>query len=88
MVLGELLGDPDPTGPVTPALREAMVLYRAALEPRVQGVLEMSCNDRTAELGPFTGPKRAASCTDLAGEVAEAVAGVLWDLGFIAARVV
>src|SRR5215475_2202446 len=29
-VLGELLGDPDPTGAVTPALREAVAWYQAA----------------------------------------------------------
>src|SRR5512143_3410790 len=28
-VLGELLGDPDPTGVVTPALREAITWYQA-----------------------------------------------------------
>lgn len=80
LVLGELLGDPDPTGPVTPALRSAAAAYRAALAPQVPGPLEQSCNDRTADLGPFTGPARHASCTALAGQVAAAVAGVLWDL--------
>src|SRR5262245_2857150 len=29
-VLGELLGDPDPTGAVTPALRAAVTWYQAA----------------------------------------------------------
>src|SRR3954468_7846426 len=34
-VLGELLGDPDPTGAVTPALRAAVTWYQAAWQGRV-----------------------------------------------------
>jgi hypothetical protein len=34
LVLGELLGDPDPTGPVTSALRAALVDYEAAVTSR------------------------------------------------------
>ncbi len=86
MLLGELFGDPDPTGPVTPELREAVVRYRAALARKVEGALETSCNLRTAPLGPFLGAERKDYCTSLAGDVAEAVAGVLWDLGHPLAR--
>ena len=87
LLLGELFGDADPTGPVTPALREAVVRYRAALGLSVSGPLETSCNVRVASLGEFMGPARKSYCTSLAGEVAEAVAGVLWDLDHPAARV-
>src|SRR5262249_51492932 len=34
-VLGELLGDPDPTGPVTPALRAAITWYQHAYPQRL-----------------------------------------------------
>lgn len=81
LVIGELFGDPDPTGMVSPALRDAVSRYREALSPSVRGALETSCNTRTADLGPFTGPDRHAYCTDLAGAVAAAVAGVVWDMG-------
>ena len=34
-VLGELLGDPDPTGSVTPALRDAIVWYQDQVAERI-----------------------------------------------------
>src|SRR5512138_152030 len=34
-VLGELLGDPDPTGAVTPTLREAVTWYQSAWQRRL-----------------------------------------------------
>lgn len=81
LVLGELLGDADPTGAVTPELREAVTQFRGTLGPRVSGALEQSCNLRTEPLGAFMADKRRAYCTALAGEVAAAVAGALWDAG-------
>jgi hypothetical protein len=81
LVLGELLGDPDPTGPVTPALREAVPRYRAAVAAKIEGAIELPCNTRTAPLGAFAGEPRKAYCTRLAALVAESVAEVLWDLG-------
>ncbi len=86
LLLGELFGDPDPTGPVSPQLRDAVARYRADLAPVVRGSLETSCNARTADLGPFPGAERQAYCTELAGHVAHAVAGVLWDLDHPRAR--
>ncbi|MFZ5482432.1 MAG: hypothetical protein ACOZNI_37060 [Myxococcota bacterium] len=81
LVLGELLGDPDPTGAVTPALREAIPRYRTAVAAKIDGALETACNTRTAPLGEFAGERRKAYCTRLAAIVAESVAEVLWDLG-------
>lgn len=81
LVLGEILGDPDPTGAVTAELREGTRRYRELLRARVVGDLEGSCNSRTEPLGPFTGPARQAYCTTLAGDVAEAIATVLWEAG-------
>jgi hypothetical protein len=81
LVLGELLGDPDPTGPPTPVLREAIPRYRAAVAAKVDGALETPCNTRTAPLGEFGGEPRKAYCTRLAAIVAESVAEALWDVG-------
>lgn len=81
LVLGELLGDPDPAGPVTEALREAAPRYRAAIRARLDGDPDASCNARTSPLGAFTEAPRKAACTALAGQVAAAVAEVLHDLG-------
>lgn len=81
LVLGELLGDPDPTGGVTPALREAIPRYRAAVAARIDHAVDTACDTRVAPLGEFLGPARKAYCTRLAGVVAETVAEVLWDLG-------
>ena len=81
LVLGEILGDPSPTGPVTPELREAVTRYRGLLAARVDRPADLSCNQRTATIGPFTGPERHGYCTSLTATVAEIVAAVLWDLG-------
>lgn len=81
LVLGEILGDPSPTGPVTPELREAVTRYRGLLAARVDRPADLSCNLRTAALGPFTGLERHGYCTSLTATVAEIIAAVLWDLG-------
>jgi len=81
LVLGELLGDPDPTGAVTPALREAMADFEARWRQRVDrgrapGV-DIVCNTLTGQFADFRGRERHAFCTDLATEVATCVAEVL-----------
>ncbi len=81
LVLGDLLGDPSPTGAVTPELRTAITAYRAAIGARLPGTVETSCNARTAPAGDFSGRPRLLLCTGLAAVVAETVAEVLWDLG-------
>jgi hypothetical protein len=84
LVLGELLGDPDPTGAPTPDLRAAVPLYRARLAralAETTGGLESSCNARVATHGEFGGDARRSMCTGLAAEVAAAVAGTLVELG-------
>lgn len=83
LLLGELLGDPDPTGKVTPALRAAMTRY---LE-RVQGELDrgpssdLVCNHMTAPHGEFTGPARHAFCTRVVAQVAQLVDETLREQG-------
>jgi hypothetical protein len=82
-VLGELLGDPSPTGPVTPTLRAAVTWYQAAWRQRrfpasVGGAApDITCNTLTRPRGEFAGPTRAAFCTDLAADVAELTAEAL-----------
>ena len=81
LVLGELLGDPEPTGGPTAALKEGVVKYRAAVANQVSGPVDASCNTRTAPFPEFGGRPRLLACTALAVTAAGEVAGVLWDLG-------
>jgi hypothetical protein len=77
-VLGELLGDPDPTGAVTPALRAAMTWYQArAKEIDRGGAPDIICNNLTRRFGDFTGEPRKQFCTSLAGQVAALAAEAL-----------
>ncbi len=85
LVLGELLGDPDPTGQVTAELREAMERYEARWRERVdrgqapgEGIV---CNTLVGPFPIFRSPERHAFCTALATEVATAVAEVLAEMG-------
>lgn len=81
LILGELLGDPDPTGPVTPALKAAMEdferLWRARVDRRAAPGDGIVCNTLTGQFAEFRSPERHAFCTDIATEVATCVAEVL-----------
>lgn len=84
LVLGELLGDPDPTGAVTPALRQAMEDYqRRWPEHLSRGAVPHSviCNDLTGQFPAFTSPERMSFCTALASDVAALVAEILLRRG-------
>jgi hypothetical protein len=88
LILGQVLGDADPTGGVTDALREGMLAYRAAwiarlpLGESVGGARPVIvCNHLTEPLGDFMGERRKAFCTGLASEVAAIVAEVLGKQG-------
>ena len=78
-VLGELVGDPDPTGMVTPALREAVVWYQRAWPRRVDrgDSPDIVCNNLVRRHGDFMGPARKSFCTTLASEVAALTAEAL-----------
>lgn len=80
LVLGELLGDPDPTGPPTEQLKRAAAMYRASIAAKVDHAYDTSCNTRVGRFPNFGGDDRKAYCTSLAATVAETVAEVLWDL--------
>lgn len=95
LVLGELLGDPDPTGKVTPALRRAAIAYRERWPGRLALVPDgaeaqaggdgvrpnIVCNHLTAPFEDFMGQGRQRFCTCLAAGVAGLVAEILAEEG-------
>ncbi len=83
LVLGEILGDPDPTGKVTDDLRKAIVLYQKLVRERVDKgrAATIICNDLTAQFTDFAGPDRLRFCTNIAATVAECVAEALLEVG-------
>ena len=82
-ILGELLGDPSPTGAVTDALRDAIVWYQRAVAERIDrgDSPDLVCNNLTRPLGDFHGARRARFCTALVARVAELVAEALVRFG-------
>lgn len=78
-VIGELVGDPDPTGMVTPALRDAVIWYQHTWPRRVDrgDAPDIVCNNLVRRHGEFMGPARKAFCTSLASEVAALTAEAL-----------
>jgi hypothetical protein len=82
LVLGEILGDPDPAGAVTPALRAAMSWYQHEIRVRLAAAAvvatsdkpDIACDTLTRRFAEFASPERASMCTHIAAEVA-AVAG-------------
>lgn len=81
-VLGELLGDPDPTGGVTDVLRSAVTWFQAAWLARLcGGEPDITCDRLVRPLGDFAGPARKAFCTNIAAEVAALTAEALCRFG-------
>lgn len=72
LILGDILGDPDPTGAVTDALRAATLWYQARIPERFDrgASPDYVCNHLTAQHGDFLGPARRSFCTGLTAEVA------------------
>jgi hypothetical protein len=83
LVLGELLGDPDPTGPTTPTLVQAVARYDSgwptldALEGDKKNRPTIICNHLTGRFPIFKSSERHALCTGIARDVATLVAEVL-----------
>lgn len=83
LVLGQILGDPDPTGKVTDALASAIAMYEALWPNRIDrrdapgAAMHVVCNTLTGQFATFRGAERHDFCTDLATEVATVVAEVL-----------
>jgi hypothetical protein len=77
-VLGELLGDPDPIGAVTPELRAAVTWYQTAWQARiVPDEPDIICDHLVRRHGEFAGLARKAFCTNLAADVAALTAEAL-----------
>ena len=77
-VLGELLGDPDPIGAVTPELRSAVTWYQAAWQARlVPDEPDIVCDHLVRRHGEFAGLARKAFCSNLAASVAALTAEAL-----------
>jgi hypothetical protein len=79
VILGQLLGDPDPTGAVTPALRAAAEEYQRLWKRELFGGAadpEIGCNRLTEPRGDFFGAERTGFCTGLVSAVAALVAEV------------
>lgn len=76
LVIGEILGDPDPTGGVTSALRTAMTHYQVEVMRRVDrgGAPDIVCNTLTKKFASFQSEERLGFCTNIAAVVAEVVA--------------
>lgn len=83
LLLGEFLGDPDPTGAVTPALQEAIAdFHRRMHDDLDRGPSpDLICNNMTAPHGPFRGPARHHFCTGVVAQVAQAVDEILRSHG-------
>ena len=77
-VLGELLGDPDPGGAVTPQLRSAVTWYQDAWLTRLRANNpDIVCDHLVRPHGDFMGPARKQFCTNLAADVAALTAEAL-----------
>lgn len=83
-VLGELLGDPDPGGAVTPALRSAVTWYQDAWLTRLRhDNPDIVCDNLVRPHGDFMGPARKQFCTNLAADVAALTAEALCRFGVV-----
>lgn len=81
LMLGEIFGDPDPSGPVTETLRTAMREYEerwpsAISRGRAPGD-SIVCNVLTSQFSSFASPERASFCAELARVVGALVAEVI-----------
>jgi hypothetical protein len=83
LLLGEFLGDPSPTGAVTPALVEASKTYQSRLDTELDrgSSPDLICNSMTAPHGDFKGPARHAFCTSVVAQVAQLVDETLREHG-------
>lgn len=83
LILGEIFGDPDPTGKVTPELLQAIVRYQELWKQRVDkgSATSIICNDLTGQFDDFFSAERHHFCTDLASTVSECIATVLTEMG-------
>ena len=81
LVLGEVCGDPDPTAPTTPELRQAADRYQTLVREHLGPSQSTICNDLTAPFETFKSDARHHMCTHLAAQMARRVAQVICELG-------
>jgi hypothetical protein len=82
MVIGEYLGDPNPTGAVTDALRAGIAAYRQMLaESGYSKPEQIACNELVKGYPDFLSDERKAFCADLVVDICQMVAAVLEDHG-------
>lgn len=83
LILGELLGDPDPTGAVTPTLKLAAAEYMRRIEAELDRgeSPDLICNNMTGQFADFTGSARHGFCTNVVGQVAQLVDEILREQG-------
>ncbi len=79
LVLGEIFGDPSPTGKVTPKLQKAILrfneLYKEELDfGKSESII---CNSLTGQFTEFHSAERHNFCTNLASGVAKIIAQIL-----------
>ncbi len=78
MVLGEYLGDPNPTGAVTDALKEGMAEYRKMLaQEGLEPLSNIVCDHLVRDYDDFWGDGRKAFCADLVEKVSGMVQRIL-----------
>lgn len=82
LILGEILGDPDPQGAVRDELRQAIELYDELWQERFnKDFSNIACNDLLKDFKEFHSDERNHFCTNLASTVAELVARILLVMG-------
>lgn len=84
LILGEVLGDPDPTGAVTPELRHAALRYRELWQQNIERgdapATSIVCNDLTGQFDDFRSHARHTFCTNLAAMASESLAQTLAEV--------
>lgn len=81
LILGEIFGDPDPSGSVTAELASAVAMYDALWPQRLRRGNapggDVACQTLTGQFATFKSAERHRFCTTLARDVASVVAEVL-----------
>jgi hypothetical protein len=83
LLLGEILGYPDPTAPTSLALRDAIQRYRVEVAKRVHkgGAGTMICDDLVKRFPIYHADERVAFCAGIIATIAEIVAEIVFALG-------
>jgi hypothetical protein len=82
LVLGEILGDPDPLAPITSKLFDGMHLYKSLCQKYLKtgAATSHTCYDLTRQYKDYDSPERKGFCGDSVEVIAGCVAEVLEKL--------